>query len=58
MHLKRIEQTNYRQYRQLDVDFSGNLIALNGVKGRTERNKESALSESLNHWWMNVQSVT
>ncbi len=58
MHLKRIEQTNYRQYRQLDVDFSGNLIALNGVKVRTERNKESALSESLNHWWMNVQSVT
>ena len=33
MHLKRIELTNYRQHKKLDVDFSGNLIAVLGQNG-------------------------
>jgi len=33
MHLKRIELTNFRQHKKLDVDFSGNLIAVLGPNG-------------------------
>jgi len=33
MHLKRIELTNYRQHRNLDVDFHGNMIAVLGKNG-------------------------
>lgn len=33
MHLKRIELTNFRQHRKLDVDFNGNLIAVLGANG-------------------------
>ena len=33
MHLVRIELTNFRQHKKLDVDFSGNLIAVLGPNG-------------------------
>ena len=38
MHLKRIELTNFRQHRKLDVDFSGNLIAILGINGSGKSN--------------------
>lgn len=38
MHLKRIELTNYRQHRKLDVDFTGNLIAVLGQNGSGKSN--------------------
>ena len=33
MHLERIELTNFRQHKELDVDFRGNLIAVLGPNG-------------------------
>ena len=38
MHLKRIELTNFRQHRKLDVDFNGNLIAVLGSNGSGKSN--------------------
>ena len=38
MHLKRIELTNFRQHRKLDVDFEGNLIAVLGRNGQGKSN--------------------
>lgn len=38
MHLKRIELTNFRQHRKLDVDFEGNLIAVLGSNGSGKSN--------------------
>lgn len=38
MHLERIELTNFRQHRKLDVDFSGNLIAILGSNGSGKSN--------------------
>jgi DNA repair exonuclease SbcCD ATPase subunit len=43
MYLKRIELTNYRQHRQLDVDFSGNLIAVLGPNGCGKSNLIGAI---------------
>jgi len=43
MHLTRIELTNYRQHRQLDVDFSGNLIAVLGRNGVGKSNLIGAI---------------
>lgn len=47
MHLKRIELTNYRQHRQLDVDFSGNLIAILGQNGSGKSNLIGAIQFAL-----------
>lgn len=47
MHLKRIEQTNYRQYRQLDVDFGDNLIAVLGPNGCGKSNLIGAIQFAL-----------
>lgn len=47
MHLKRIELTNYRQHRQLDVDFSGNLIAVLGPNGCGKSNLIGAIQFAL-----------
>ena len=33
MHLRRIELTNFRQHKKLDVDFEGNMIAVLGKNG-------------------------
>ena len=38
MHLERIELTNFRQHKKLDVDFSGNLIAILGSNGSGKSN--------------------
>lgn len=38
MHLKRIELTNFRQHKKLDVDFEGNLIAVLGSNGSGKSN--------------------
>lgn len=38
MHLKRIELTNFRQHKKLDVDFEGNLIAVLGRNGSGKSN--------------------
>lgn len=38
MHLERIELTNFRQHRRLDVDFNGNLIAILGRNGSGKSN--------------------
>lgn len=38
MHLKRIELTNFRQHKKLDVDFEGNMIAVLGRNGSGKSN--------------------
>ena len=47
MHLKRIELTNYRQHRQLDVDFDGNLIAIVARNGAGKSNLLGAIQYAL-----------
>ena len=47
MHLRRIELTNYRQHRKLDVDFSGNLIAVLGPNGCGKSNLIGAIQFAL-----------
>lgn len=47
MHLKRIELTNYRQHRELDVDFNGNLIAVLGANGSGKSNLIGAIQFAL-----------
>ena len=47
MHLKRIELTNFRQHRQLDVDFEGNLIAILGNNGSGKSNLIGAIQFAL-----------
>ena len=47
MHLKRIELTNYRQHRKLDIDFSGNLIAVLGHNGCGKSNLIGAIQFAL-----------
>lgn len=47
MHLIRIELTNYRQHRKLDVDFSGNLIAVLGPNGCGKSNLIGAIQFAL-----------
>ena len=47
MHLKRIELTNYRQHRELDVDFNGNLIAVVGANGSGKSNLIGAIQFAL-----------
>ena len=38
MHLRRIELTNFRQHKKLDVDFEGNMIAVLGRNGSGKSN--------------------
>lgn len=38
MHLRRIELTNFRQHKKLDVDFEGNMIAVLGKNGSGKSN--------------------
>ncbi len=47
MHLKRIELTNYRQHRRLDVDFNGNMIAVLGQNGSGKSNLIGAIQFAL-----------
>lgn len=47
MHLKRIELTNYRQHRNLDVDFNGNLIAIIARNGAGKSNLLGAIQYAL-----------
>ena len=47
MHLRRIELTNYRQHRQLDVDFDGNLIAIVARNGAGKSNLLGAIQFAL-----------
>ena len=47
MNLKRIELTNYRQHRSLDIDFSGNLIAVLGPNGSGKSNLIGAIQFAL-----------
>lgn len=47
MHLKRIELTNYRQHKKLDIDFSGNLIAVLGKNGVGKSNFIGAIQFAL-----------
>ena len=47
MHLKRIELTNFRQHRKLDVDFEGNLIALLAPNGVGKSNFIGAIQFAL-----------
>lgn len=47
MHLTRIELTNYRQHRKLDIDFSGNLIAVLGHNGCGKSNLIGAIQFAL-----------
>lgn len=47
MHLKRIELTNFRQHHKLDVDFSGNLIAVLGPNGCGKSNLIGAIQFAL-----------
>lgn len=47
MHLRRIELTNYRQHRKLDIDFSGNLIAVLGRNGCGKSNLIGAIQFAL-----------
>lgn len=47
MHLRRIELTNFRQHRQLDVDFEGNLIAILGNNGSGKSNLIGAIQFAL-----------
>lgn len=47
MHLKRIELTNYRQHRKMDVDFEGNLIAILGKNGSGKSNLIGAIQFAL-----------
>ena len=47
MHLKRIELTNYRQHRELDLDFNGNLIAIVAKNGAGKSNLLGAIQFAL-----------
>ena len=47
MHLKRIELTNYRQHKRLDVDFCGNMIAVLGKNGSGKSNLIGAIQYAL-----------
>ena len=47
MHLKRIELTNYRQHRELDIDFTGNMIAICAPNGRGKSNLLGAIQYAL-----------
>lgn len=47
MHLKRIELTNFRQHRKLDVDFEGNMIAVLGSNGKGKSNLIGAIQFAL-----------
>lgn len=47
MHLQRIELTNFRQHRRLDVDFHGNLIAILGQNGSGKSNLIGAIQYAL-----------
>lgn len=47
MHLKRLELTNFRQHKKLDVDFSGNLIAVLGRNGCGKSNMIGAIQFAL-----------
>lgn len=47
MHLKRVELTNYRQHRKLDVDFNGSLIAILGQNGCGKSNFIGAIQFAL-----------
>ena len=47
MHLKRIELTNYRQHRELDLDFDGNLIAIVAKNGAGKSNLLGAIQFAL-----------
>jgi len=47
MHLKRIELTNFRQHRRLDVDFHGSLIAILGANGSGKSNLIGAIQYAL-----------
>lgn len=47
MHLKRVELTNFRQHRRLDVEFSGNLIAILGQNGSGKSNLIGAIQFAL-----------
>lgn len=47
MHLIRIELTNFRQHKKLDVDFSGNLIAVLGPNGCGKSNLIGAIQYAL-----------
>jgi exonuclease SbcC len=47
MHLKRIELTNFRQHKQLDVDFEGNMIAVLGRNGSGKSNLIGAIQFAL-----------
>lgn len=47
MHLKRVELTNFRQHRRLDVDFNGNMIAILGRNGCGKSNLIGAIQYAL-----------
>lgn len=47
MHLKRLELTNYRQHKKMDIDFSGNLIAVLGPNGCGKSNMIGAIQFAL-----------
>ena len=47
VHLTRIELTNFRQHRRLDVDFHGNLIAILGQNGSGKSNLIGAIQYAL-----------
>ena len=47
MHLKRIELTNFRQHRKMDVDFEGNMIAVLGKNGCGKSNLIGAIQFAL-----------
>lgn len=47
MHLRRIELTNFRQHRKLDVDFNGNMIAVLGKNGCGKSNLIGAIQFAL-----------
>ena len=47
MHLKRLELTNFRQHKKMDIDFSGNLIAVLGPNGCGKSNMIGAIQFAL-----------
>lgn len=47
MHIERVELTNFRQHRKLDVDFRGNLIAILGQNGSGKSNLIGAIQFAL-----------
>ena len=47
MHLKRMELTNFRQFKKLCVDFSGNLIVVQGPNGSGKSNLIGAIQFAL-----------